>query len=183
MATINGITIKTFRTFSSIEYPTIREANVYQKGKKIGTYREDEWGGESHYTTGLYEIIRSHATEFQKGCNKDSIYYEFQNDPDIFMGYLLTLAEYEKYYKSYSKKGAMHTLFIGNDFKWMSYGSYVKIDYSDESKLHTKIKDGIKREFPKGGYVIWSADSLDDFNITVDENHPIPEYLKRRDNK
>ena len=68
MATINGITIKSFRTITGVEFPTIREANVWKDGKKIGTYTEDSWGGPGHFSCGLEKALMPVARQFQTGC-------------------------------------------------------------------------------------------------------------------
>lgn len=179
MATINGITIKSFKTFSGIEYPSIREANVWKDGKKIGTYREDEWGGPSHMTSGLSDIIRPSAIQYQSGC-PDGRYKELQSDPDIFIGHLLTLAEYEKEYKRNCKNGRNYTLFIGNDWKWLCYGCSRPIPHNTTEELPDIIKKAIKKEFPNNDYVIWEGSNESDFILTVDETHPVPKFLERK---
>lgn len=178
MATINGIAIKAFREFSGIEYPTIREANIWKDGKKIGTFREDEWGGPAHFTEGLEDAVRPSALLYQKGC-KESPYKEFESSPESFVSHLLTLAEYEKEYKKNCKRGYNYTLFAGNDHKWISLGLRKPVDI--RSKLPSVLMNIINREFPKGNYKLWHGYHNGDFNLTIDENNHVPNCLERMD--
>lgn len=178
MATINGITIKSYKTFSGIEYPTIRECNVWKDGKKIGTFREDEWGGENHMTEGLKELVKPSALQYQTGC-KDNWRKEFENSSDSFICHVLDLAEYEKIYKSICKKGFPVTIILGNSFKYIAYRFLKPIDIDNESNLPKIIKDDIKKEFKEGNHWLAMFTSENDFNITVDKNNPVPNYLDR----
>ena len=174
MATINGITIKSYRTFSGIEYPTIRECTVWKDGKKIGTFREDEWGGESHYDRELEEIVRPSALQYQSGC-PDGRYKEFEANTDSFICHLLTLAEYEKFYKKNCKNGKPYTLFIGNRDYYIAFNSTISmINRIDKSEV---ISKSIKKNFPKGYLYAWEVTSPSDFVLTVDKDHPVPKYI------
>lgn len=177
MATINGITIKSYKTFRGIEYPVCREANIWKNGKKIGTFTEDSWGGEADMTDGLEEAVKASALQYQTAC-KGSKYYEYEADAEVFISHILTLVEYEKIYKDICKKGFPFVLFVGNDIKYHAWGFKKEFDYHDEKKLHSTVKEAIKKEFPKGNYIMWSYSSEADFNITVDEKHHVPKYIK-----
>ena len=174
MATINGITIKSYKTFRGIEYLVCREANIWKGSKKIGTFTEDAWGGSANMTKGLSEAIKPSAMQYQSGCIGE--YAKYESDTEVFISHILSLAEYEKVYKQNCKKGYMFTLFIGNGWKWIAYGFKSSFDYHDETKLHKSVKTAIKKEFPKG-CTLWHGESESDFIITVDKNNPVPQYL------
>ena len=177
MATINGITVKSYREFSGIEYPTIRECTVWKDGKKIGTYREDEWGGESHFSEGLEDIIHPSALQFQSGCDRK----DYEDNADMFMTHLLTLAEYEKIYKANCKKGHPYTLFIGTN--GYSPYAYVSSNMPMSGKMNTdsRLQNFIKKSFPNGFKFAWEFRSLSDFVLTVDKKHPVPQYIASGD--
>lgn len=173
MATINGITVKSFKSFSGIEYPSIREANVWKDGKKIGTYREDEWGGPSHFTNGLNAIIKPSAIQYQSGC-KESWKKALECDSDVFMGHLLELVGHEKTFKKFQKQGCPATLFAQDNSTTYAWGLRKPLDMS--KPLPKQIEEVIKKHF-KGKYCVWQFADENDFNITVDEKHPVPNYL------
>lgn len=176
MATINEITIKTYREFSGVEYPTIREAVVWKNGKKIGTFAEDAWGGPAHFSNELGNIVAPSALLYQKGCPQN-IYTEFESNTEVFIGHVLQLVEYEKIYRANCKNGYPTTLYICNDWKMIAYGFRTKQDLS--KPLHPQIQNAIKKDFPKNDHFIWQAYDETPFNITVDEKNPVPQYLRR----
>ena len=178
MATINGITIKSYREFSGIEYPTIRECTVWKDGKKIGTYREDEWGASGHFTTGLEETLRPFALQYQRGCYDDDEYKKYESSPEIFLSHILYIAEMEKLYKKGLAKNHKYTLFIGNNDFYIAFSSSEML--ITRYKRIESIQKAIKKNFPNDKYYLFEASSLDDFCITVDEYHRVPFYIHMR---
>ena len=49
MSEINGITIKNLKSFKDHEGCEIYQGNVYYKGKKLGFWSQDSWGGPNDY--------------------------------------------------------------------------------------------------------------------------------------
>ena len=178
MATINGITIKSFKTFSGIEYPTIREAVIWKDGKKIGTFREDEWGGENHMTSGLAEAVKPSALQYQSGC-KDNWRKEFEGQSDSLIEHILDLAEYEKIYKQNCKNGFPYTLILGNNWKYIAYRLTKRFSLKDKENRPQFLKNDINKEFPKKDHWLKMFSSPDDFVITVDKDNPVPKCLAK----
>ena len=174
MATINNITVKNVKSFSGIEYPTCYECSIYNGNKRIGTYCQDQWGGEGHFSpNSLYNDLKPFAEKYKEGCKKDK-YYEFQGEPENFISSIIQLHQYEKDFRRNVKNGWSTTVYFMNSFKTISCGFRSAID---EKNIPKSLTEQLKKHFPKNDYKIWQANSEKDFDITIDGSHPIPCFL------
>ena len=132
--------LKRIQTFKRHEGELLYQANIYLKGKMIGYWSQDFWNGPDYieikddYT---YEKI----IKTLKEINKEN--YDFLNtEPELseedfllhsndclncILHNLITLHEWEKKYKHYSKKHEKVTLGIATDgYSEYYYGFYEK---------------------------------------------------------
>lgn len=166
MAKINGVEIKTYKTSVDHESFKIASAVVYIDGKKAGHWSQDFWGGADHYDGDIYEIISERAREFQKGFPKNYIYYDVMDDADCFMTSLTRLCDHEKQYKQAVKHGYPSMIInTENRYTFNYLGLRVPV---------TKEMTGTVLNKYKNGTII---NSLEDFDIMIDENHPCPNWM------
>lgn len=176
MATINNITVKNVKTFGGIEYPVCYECSIYNGSKRIGSFCDDQWGGEGHFSPhSAFDDLKPFAEKYKLGCKKDE-YYEFQGDPEHLISAILTLHDFEKTYRRNVKRGWGNTVYFYNNFKIVSYGFR---NHMDERKIPSSLLPQLKKDFPKNDYRIWQADSEKSFILTIDSEHPIPDFLAR----
>lgn len=107
MAKIAGFELKAVKSFKDHDGYTIYQGNVYFKGKKLGFWSQDGWGGpdryefdERPYNEALVKVtvedypVLTHCFELGLTPNMD-----------ILMGELIELKDTEKQYKAALKKG------------------------------------------------------------------------------
>ena len=170
MAKIKGIELRNIRDFRGHEGEPLTQGDVYYKGKKVGFYSQDSWGGPDILNLD-YDLDKDLAKEindifhnYNGGIlfkNLDDLYAKQYHCENLFKieqkGYeylfmdLLQLIEFEDLYKEYSKKfGVDKIAIIYKDlFDRAIYGNRFDID--------TSIK------FP--GTTIFEYNSLKDFVI------------------
>ena len=177
MAKINGVEMKAIKTYTDHEGCGCSYASIYIDGKRVGKWSQDSWGGPDNYD-GFEDVIISRAKRFKEGCNKDSKYYDFLDNPDIFMSNLLELSEDEKKYKKYMKDGFI-TVFIISDGYHCSMVAFRKELTLNE--IESKFSDTIKKmrdsmfKNVKPKERVYT--SLNDFSVVVDKNHLVPSYI------
>lgn len=177
MAKINGVEIKAIKTFIDHEGAEVAQANVYINGKKVGFWSQDSWGGPDNYY-GIEDIIIEKAKLFKEGCPSNAKYYDFQNDPDIFMNHLLQLAEDEKLFKKYIKDG-FSTLLIVTDGYHCSMARFKgKLTKSEIETRSPKTIESMKENMYKNVVPkVKVFNSIKDFTVIVDREHSIPEFM------
>jgi len=177
MAKLNGVEMKTFKTFVGHD-GNAAQATIYVDGKKAGFWSQDSWGGCDSYDKGLEEIVSERAKAFQKGCPENAKFYSVLDDADVFMGTLLRICEDEKQYKKYQKQGYPCMVTISNGFRcvYTAFKKPITMKWIENGGafLSAETKEMM---YKNGDPTIYISNSLDDFDITVDENHPCPEWL------
>ena len=103
MAKINGIQIKNIKTFKDHEGCPIAQGTVYYKGKKLGEWSQDSWGGPDIYRFDE-RILNEELEKFKKSDLVDRRYREFTS-LDSLLGAVINLADDEKSFKRGVKKG------------------------------------------------------------------------------
>ena len=129
MASIKGIELKNVKTFRGHEWEELQQANVYYKGKKVGFYSQDSWGGsdifrlDSNISNELREEIENITNNYVGNVifkKIDDLYMKTYNLTFTYdhIGYeylfedLLKLVEDEKNYKKYTKMWKTDTITI-----------------------------------------------------------------------
>ena len=159
MASINGIEIKKLKTFRDHEGIPIAQGEIYYKGKNLGFWSQDAWGGCDNY--GFDKSVLNQEVEKYKMSNLCEEQFRELTDLDILLYDLLTIIESEKSYKRGVKKG--YTTFVEiKDFA-RSGGFYSNVI---NEKTIKKYSDEWEAKFGRTPTVTVDT-SLNDFNITV----------------
>ena len=177
MAKINGVELKAVKRFTDHEGAQIAQANVYVNGKKVGFWSQDSWGGPDNYY-GIEDVITQKAKLFKDGCPSDARYYDFQDDPDIFMDHLLHLAEDEKVFKKYIKDGFSTLLIVTDGYHISMVRFKDKLTKRDIETRSPKTIESMKENMFKNVTPrVKVFNSIKDFTVVVDKNHPVPEFM------
>ena len=122
MASINGIELKGIKEFKGHEFEDLIQGNIYYKGKKVGWYSQDSWGGCDHieldYTLpkNLLKEINDILDNYESETlfNGISLLYDEQYNVkfkhkifkggEFLFGDLIQLNDFEKVYKKHTKK-------------------------------------------------------------------------------
>lgn len=103
MASINGISIKGLKAFRDHEGATIYQGNVYYRGKKLGFWSQDSWGGCDNYD--FKEIMLNEEVDRFRNSSMVEPQYKAIANLDILLYELVKLMDIEKAYKKAIKKG------------------------------------------------------------------------------
>ena len=146
MAKILGFEVKNVKSFKDHDGYPIYQGNVYFKGKKLGFWSQDGWGGPDSF-----EFDERPYNEAMKGMDlvetlNLSTPYGFTLDPDmdILMGELLKLKDTEKYFKKFAKQGCTKMASLEHGYEGMVVGM------DDDDDVDTRIKEVVK----KNGWVM-----------------------------
>ena len=163
MAKINGIELKNVKNFRGHEGEELVQGDVYYKGKKVGYYSQDAWGGmdifdlEYNLNTKTRMEITNITQNYIGGKlfkkiddlynekYKVNFHYEQKGYEYLFMD-LLQLLEHEKWYKKYSKKWNQNTIYIvyKDLFTTTICGGELKGAFKDMTNFkYTSLKDFI----------------------------------------
>ena len=178
---LNGITIKNVKEFTGHEFPVCTQGDVWDGKTKLGFWSQDSWGGGDEYQ-GFEDVICQKAEQFQKGFRKedfkDPIMYDVLKSPDVFMGYVLVMKDVEKLYRR--AKGpegfALFTMTKG-EIRARPVNCRVR-DKEDLQARGKELYQRLVRDLGTEDFIVWSCGGNSDLNITVDENHPVPEFLR-----
>lgn len=129
MAKIKGFELKGIAEFKGHEGEPLIQGNVYYKGKKVGFYSQDAWGGmdifklDYNLDNNLRNKIEDITNNYVGGVlfeKIDDLYnetykvnfkYEQKGYEYLFMD-LLQLKEHENDYRKYYKKYPLNTVYI-----------------------------------------------------------------------
>ena len=132
MASIKGIEFKNLKDFRGHEGEELIQGDVFYKGKKVGYYSQDAWGGMDIFDLD-YKLDKELLKEVKEITDNyiggvlfkkiDDLYDSYYNRVGAFSslkqkGYeylfmdLLQLMDHEKLYKKYSKKWNINNISI-----------------------------------------------------------------------
>ena len=166
MASINNVQIKSLKTFKGRE-GLCSQGNIYLNGKKLGFWSQDSHGAicdDFDFDESLLDQAAKNIFETEDDWKLYGV--------ESFLYKLLILMDYEKIYKKIAKKGYKSMLLVSDGFH-ISYYMYPEKTGLIKEHVEELKKGMFKRETPK--VVIFH--SLDDFNIIIDKEHPMPEWL------
>jgi hypothetical protein len=131
MAKINGFELKNITNFRGHEGEDLIQANVYYKGKKVGFWSQDSWGGCDNFNldyelnSELKEEVNNKLHTYKGGIIFDKVDKLYDKTYNITfehkikqIGYeylfsdLVQLIDFEKYYKKYTKQFNTDTIII-----------------------------------------------------------------------
>lgn len=168
MAKIKGIELKNITDFRGHEGEELTQANVYYKGKKVGYYSQDAWGGPDIFNLD-YDLDKETRDKVNEITNNyiggklfeklDDLYnetyhvdfkYEQKGYEYLFMD-LLQLKDHEDLYKKYKKKYGYDNIAIIYDdlFKRGVFASQNKVDLSAKFPNKTYFEYNSLNDFIK----------------------------------
>lgn len=157
MAKIKGIELKSVVEFKGHEGEPLLQGKVYYKGKDVGFYSDDSWGGlpTLDYTTddeALKKEVQNIIDNYDgnvlfKELNSDELSPESLKGEVSFFCDLIRLRDHENYYKKFSKKWNLSKIFIVYPKPW-------------ELTICGKEVPDKYKDFP-----CYEYNSLNDFNV------------------
>lgn len=130
MASINGIELKGLKEFKGHEQEPLTQGNIYYKGKKVGWYSQDSYGGEDYISLAkdLGVEVKNEVEEILNSYESDTIFsgiselydkcYGANFDTKKFKGGeylfadLIRLQDHERIYKKFNKKWNINNIAI-----------------------------------------------------------------------
>ena len=103
MASINGIQVKGLKSFSGHDGEPLAQGNVYYKGKKLGFWSQDAWGGEDNYDFNE-SVVDAEVAKFRESDAVEDEYREFADLASLLED-LVNFMQTEKEYKKGIKMG------------------------------------------------------------------------------
>ena len=180
MASINGIEIKRVTHFVGHE-GNCSQGNVYFKGRKVGFWSQDSWGGPDSYNFNT-KVFDKALKNYQDAFPDSYVYKNYLDDPDLLMYELDYLCELEKLGKQSFKKGAKAVIIVSDRYHIST--TRISKEYSKEELLK-KFKGLIEEEKKRvlamkphrENCHVFCATSLDDFHLSLDKDHPAPDFM------
>ena len=155
MAKMYGVEIKSINKFMGHEGECI-QGTVYYKGKKLGFWSQDSWGGPDRFDFKESEIDDA-VKKYKESLPKDFAFLKFI-DAGIFLDEVAQLTEIEKKFKKWSKDGYHTVIKVSNECCY-TLGA---CNYEDDAQINKYIKKLIgKMKNP----TITFYKSLDDFIV------------------
>lgn len=143
MAKIFGFEIKSVKSFKSHDGYPIFQGNVYFKGKKIGSWSQDDWGGPDRfdfdvtpYEKALQDVDISSHPQFDQLRE-----YDLPLSMDILMEEIINLQNDEKAYKNVIRRGYPNVVKCDD-----GYGACFIGMKNDEAELTDAYKASIARK-------------------------------------
>lgn len=165
MASINSIQIKSLKTFRGHEGEPLYQGNVYYKGKKLGFWSQDSWGGCDNYHFDE-NILKEEINKYKKSDMVEDKYRELTS-LDFLLHDLVTLSEQEKMYKKYLKKGYLSTVIITDGYHEF-YGACKHTKKEDVLKeFDDYIKDCKEQCYKNKKAKVLVYTDLNDFDVIV----------------
>ena len=181
MASINGVQIKGLKSFKEHEGMNAYQGNVYIDGKKQGFWTQDFSCGADHFYFST-DVLDSRAAAYRAGLPEPCEYREFVN-AETMLGDLVCLMEDEKLYKRRFREGftAMIVVSDGYHVCYFNPRPTFALPHMSKDEIAERYAKGIEEMrghmWPDEPHCIRIYTSLDDFDLTVDDEHPAPEWL------
>ena len=137
--------MKSVTTFRDHEGAPCCQGNVYYKGKKLGFWSQDSWGGPDRYDFDervLEDAVKSYA----KSDRVEDKYKDIFN-LDCLMQDILNLAQDEKDYKKCVKKGYKTYVRASDGFHVSGYYCMETPEQIAKTDYHKKFLQNIKETF------------------------------------
>jgi hypothetical protein len=154
MASIKGIELKNVKDFRGHEGEDLVQGDVYYKGKKVGYYSQDAWGGMDIFDLDWQNLPKELMQEIKDITDNyiggklfkklDDLYdktYKISFVHPEHKGYeylfedLLELLDHEKLYKKYSETWGVKTIYIvyKSLFERQVCGAILQPQYKDKT--------------------------------------------------
>lgn len=166
MASINSIQIKGLKTFRGHEGELLYQGNIYYKGKKLGFWSQDSWGAICDNYDFNQNILKDEVEKYKSSNYVEDEYRKYTSLESVLSD-LVNLAEQEKMYKKYAKKGYLSTLIVTDGYHEF-YGACKHTKKEDVLKTFTDyIKECKAKCYKNKEAKVLVYTDLNDFNINV----------------
>ena len=168
MAKLNGIEIKSLKSFRGHEGEPLFQGNIYYHGKKLGFWTQDAHGGICDEFLFDRKILEKEVGRFAKSFLVEEKYSSFA-DLEMLLTSLLTLILDEKDYKKALKKG-YSAIVQANDGYHYNYYMTREVDKSkiqNSSYYKNFLQEFEKTAFKNRKIEVKIYTSLDDFILSV----------------
>ena len=170
MASINGIQIKSRKSFKGHEGEPLFQGNIYFNKKKLGFWSQDAWSGPDNFDFDL-SVLKTAVSNYKESF-PDTFQYKAYIDIDHILQDICFLSDIEKQFKKFQKKGCQAMILLADRMQFI----YIPVmtDEPDKTMLqHNKevIETSEKQLQPEHSLMIFR--SLNDFNPNFDKQHPV----------
>lgn len=170
MASINGISIKSLKCFRDHEGASCFQGNIYYKGKKLGFWSQDPWGGPDSYDFDE-SVLDGEVEKYAASDMVEEKYREF-TELDALLCDVLALMDDEKSYKKCTKMGYSTYVCASDGFHVRGYYSALKTAEAVRKDVYHKnfIKEcGVKffKDWKESDKTVKIYCNPDDFAINV----------------
>jgi len=169
MAKINDVQIKNLHEFRGYEGESLYQGDIWYKGKKLGLWSEDAHGGICDNLDFDINLLSDALNDFKEGKPTED---KGLRDIETFLYILLELTLLEKEANRYFErnKNFVVTRLLG----LFTPPYYCSADiFQEDEDIIEAVNKNLKDTHAKP--VVFHNN--DDFNITVDNNHPLPDSL------
>jgi len=153
MAQIKGFTIKNITNFRGHEQELLVQGSIYYKGKKVGFYSDDSWGGEPQIDFDNKEIkaiAKRVCAEYFAEHPDEKLFPHNEPDLEEFFNKVFLLMETERSFKKNLKKGFLILATYTQDYNTiMVHGKTLEgiedwlKDKTGKAKIYTSLSDFI----------------------------------------
>ena len=157
MASINGVSIKSLKTFASHDGCACLQGMVYLNGKRLGLWSQDAWGGPDRFE--FRESVLDEQLNSYKETNRVKPEYKDIFNLEMFLYELVKLADREKEYKKSFKKGYQILAVAENTMKRKSWSML------NEDVLKKNLQTIMQEK--DNGFDVAIYRSLSDFDVST----------------
>ena len=175
MAKINGVEVKNLKEFTGHE-GVCCQGNVYKDGKKLGFWSQDGWGGPDMFDFDE-SLLLDAGRDYQAGFPDDYKYREFAADADCFLYAVVKLKYIESDCKKAFRKGWKAVFYMNDGFHYSRLPLEDVMTVSEVETEYPRQVAEMRSAMFKNGHSE-HVFTPGDFDLTVDKDHPAPEYLK-----
>lgn len=158
MAKIKGVELKAVTNFKGHEGEPLTQGNIYMKGKKIGYYSDDSWGGCINI-----DIDSGYMEEFQKITKEYTQEDEQWFADELLISALVDLRTTEQEFNKAIKKGYKAVALIEHPQR---YPQQILLGHTNTDRLCKWLdENGLDGYKVDGTYQLTMYTELNQFNI------------------
>lgn len=172
---LNEVEVKNLREFTGHDGGGYWQGDVWLNGKKLGSWSNDAWCGPDCFGFDVH-LLDEACRNYKAGFPDSYKYKDVADDPDVFMGAVRDIKLIEKDCKKEFRNGARAVYYMTDNchISWIPFNGLVTVDYV-RGKYPDMVAEMEAQMFENGfTETVFTPDS---FDITVDANHPAPEFL------
>ena len=170
MARINGVELKAVKKYTGHE-GVCAQGNVYYKGKKLGFWSQDSWGGPDEFDFDK-SVLDKAAQDYQAGFPDTYKYKDYCSCKDVFLYDILKLRDIECDLNKGFRKGYKTAIYVTDGYH-ISWIFCLKDDKDEELiRSHKEVIDNLEKTMFKDEKKNVFVFRQNDFDMTIDADHP-----------